>query len=195
MVWNHKSTIWRRPKCRLQWWDTTHHYRNGIHICICINIYIHIYTEKTIFSFPFTVNRIWSWGQFSFRFLTKLNSVWFKIERKTVRKCKKVFLVTCIRWSQNVHFSRSHYNAGKLKPFHSYIDKDTMLSKYLESLSNHLDCNTNLSAIFGEIFCRNSDMHVWSSHCHHSKLTHCHRCFDKESILARMFRQGESILE
>ena len=43
-----------------------------------------IYTEKTIFPFPFKLNGIWSWWQFSFRFWTKWISIWFKIERKTV---------------------------------------------------------------------------------------------------------------
>ena len=38
--------------------------------------------EKTIFPFPFKLNGIWSWWQFSFRFWTKWNSIWFKIERK-----------------------------------------------------------------------------------------------------------------
>ena len=42
------------------------------------------YTEKTIFPIPFTLNGIWSWWQFSLQFLTKWNSIWFKIERKTV---------------------------------------------------------------------------------------------------------------
>ena len=42
------------------------------------------YTEKTIFPFPFTLNGIWSGWQFSFRFKTKWNSIWFKIERQTV---------------------------------------------------------------------------------------------------------------
>ena len=42
------------------------------------------YTEKTIFLFPFKLNGIWSWWQFSFRFWTKWNSIWVKIERKTV---------------------------------------------------------------------------------------------------------------
>ena len=42
------------------------------------------YTEKTIFPFPFTLNGIWSWWQFSFRFWTKWKSIWFKIERITV---------------------------------------------------------------------------------------------------------------
>ena len=41
-------------------------------------------TEKTIFPFPFTLNGIRSWWQLSFRFWTKWNSIWFKIERKTV---------------------------------------------------------------------------------------------------------------
>ena len=39
-------------------------------------------TEKTFFTLK--LNGIWSWWQFSFRFWTKLNSIWFKIERKTV---------------------------------------------------------------------------------------------------------------
>ena len=39
---------------------------------------------KTIFPFPFKLNGIWSWWQFSFRFWTKWISIWFKIERKTV---------------------------------------------------------------------------------------------------------------
>ena len=37
------------------------------------------YTEKTIFPSPFTLNGIWSWWQFSFRFWTKWKSIWFKI--------------------------------------------------------------------------------------------------------------------
>ena len=40
-----------------------------------------IYTEKTIFPFSFTLNGIWSWRQFTFRFWTKWISIWFKIER------------------------------------------------------------------------------------------------------------------
>ena len=42
------------------------------------------YTVKTMFPFPFKLNGIWSWWQFSFRFWTKWNSIWFKIERKPV---------------------------------------------------------------------------------------------------------------
>ena len=42
------------------------------------------YTEKTILPLPFTLNGIGSWWQFSFRFWIKWNSIWFKIERKTV---------------------------------------------------------------------------------------------------------------
>ena len=38
----------------------------------------------TIFLFPFKLNGIWSWWQYSFRFWTKWNSIWFKIEWKTV---------------------------------------------------------------------------------------------------------------
>ena len=41
-------------------------------------------TEKTIFLFPFKLNGIWSWWQFSFQFWTKWTSIWFKIKRKTV---------------------------------------------------------------------------------------------------------------
>ena len=40
------------------------------------------YAEKTIFPFPFILNGIWSWGQFCFRFWTKWNSIWLKIERE-----------------------------------------------------------------------------------------------------------------
>ena len=36
-------------------------------------------TEKTIFPFPFTLNGIWSWWQFSFRFLNKWNYIRCKI--------------------------------------------------------------------------------------------------------------------
>ena len=39
-------------------------------------------TEKTIFPFPFTLNGIWSWWQFSYRFWTIWISMWFKIDRK-----------------------------------------------------------------------------------------------------------------
>ena len=42
------------------------------------------HTEKTMFPFPFTLNGIWSWWQFSFRFWTKWNSIWLRIEKKAV---------------------------------------------------------------------------------------------------------------
>ena len=42
------------------------------------------YTEKTSIPFPFKLNGILSCWQFSFRFWTKYNSIWFNIERKTV---------------------------------------------------------------------------------------------------------------
>ena len=42
------------------------------------------YTEKTIFPFPFTLNGIWSWWQFSSQFWIIWNSIWFKIEKKTI---------------------------------------------------------------------------------------------------------------
>ena len=45
-------------------------------------ISVHFYTEKTKFPFPFTLNGIWSWWQFSFRFWTKWNSIWCRIEGK-----------------------------------------------------------------------------------------------------------------
>ena len=45
------------------------------------------YTEKTgTIPFPFKMNGIWSWWLFFFRFWTKWNSMWFKIERKIVPK-------------------------------------------------------------------------------------------------------------
>ena len=41
-------------------------------------------TEKSIFPIPFKLNGIWSWWLFAFQFWTKWNSIWLKIERKTV---------------------------------------------------------------------------------------------------------------
>ena len=35
------------------------------------------YAEKTSITFPFKLDGIWSWWQFSFRFWSKLNSIWF----------------------------------------------------------------------------------------------------------------------
>ena len=59
-------------------------------------------TDKTIFTFPFNLNGIWSWWQFSFRFRTKLNSIWFKKSKRKLsprsypiqleRKWKYIFL-------------------------------------------------------------------------------------------------------
>ena len=37
------------------------------------------HTEKTMF--PFTLNGIWSWWQFSFRFWTRWNFIWFRISK------------------------------------------------------------------------------------------------------------------
>ena len=47
---------------------------------------VHSYTLRKLvaISFPFALNGIWSWWQFSFRFRFKWISIWFKIERKTV---------------------------------------------------------------------------------------------------------------
>ena len=43
-------------------------------------------TEIARILFPFKLNGIWSWWQFSFRYWTKWNSIWFKIKTKTVSK-------------------------------------------------------------------------------------------------------------
>ena len=42
------------------------------------------FTEKKVLPFPFTLNGIRSWWQFSFRFWSKWKSISFKIEKKTV---------------------------------------------------------------------------------------------------------------
>ena len=60
-------------------------------------------TDKTIFPFPFTLNGIWSWWQIFFRFWTKWNSIWFKIERKTV-----FTIISHSMWKEmEVEFSQS----------------------------------------------------------------------------------------
>ena len=71
--------------------------------------------------FAFTFNGIWSWGEFSFRFWTKWNSIWFKIVRKTV--------TTII----------SHCKPRKFTSFHSYLDNDSKLSfsEYCGNVSIH----------------------------------------------------------
>ena len=47
-----------------------------------------LYTEKTIFPFPFTLNGTWSWWQFSFRFWIKWKSIWLKSKGKlSPRSC------------------------------------------------------------------------------------------------------------
>ena len=50
----------------------------------CSRICLTFCTEKTIIPFPFKLNGIWSWWQFSIRFWTKWKTIWFKIVRKTV---------------------------------------------------------------------------------------------------------------
>ena len=80
--------------------------------------------------FPFTLNGIWSWWQFSFRFLFKWNSIWFKIERKTVttirfhsiyRKWNTSFLserdahigecFLCVAANKTVYFMREKFKS------------------------------------------------------------------------------------
>ena len=39
-----------------------------VHLFVTQHKCVGCYTEKTIFPFPFTLNGIWSWWQFSFRF-------------------------------------------------------------------------------------------------------------------------------
>ena len=56
----------------------------GVASFACILQYSYTCTEKTSIPFPFTLNGIWSWWQYSFRFWTKWNSIWFKIERNAV---------------------------------------------------------------------------------------------------------------
>jgi len=76
-----------------------------------------LYTEKTRFAFPFKLNGIWSWGQFSFRFWTKWISIWFRKSKGKLsprwypiqfeRKCKSSFLSEVCSWVNN-------QNGGKL---------------------------------------------------------------------------------
>ena len=41
-------------------------------------VYVLVLHWENYVTFPFKLNGIWSWWQFSFRFLTKLNSIWLK---------------------------------------------------------------------------------------------------------------------
>ena len=58
-------------------------------------------TEKTIFPFPFTLNWIWSWWQFSIRCH---HSIWFKIKRKTV-----IMIISHSMWKK-IEILFSQYN-------------------------------------------------------------------------------------
>ena len=66
-----------------------------------------MYTEKTMFQIPFILNGIWSWWQFSFRFWTKWDSIWFKIEKKTVTT-----IISHSIWKETKYKFFSHTDAG-----------------------------------------------------------------------------------
>ena len=77
--------------------------RNGVICARILLIFIHFRTQtssfcnasdspqrfchtvgKLVFPFPFKLNGIWSWWRFCFRFWTKWNFIWLKIESKIV---------------------------------------------------------------------------------------------------------------
>ena len=72
-----------------------------------------------MFPFPFKLNGIWPWWQFSFRFLTKWKSTWFKIERKIVATIisHSMWKEMEIYFSQCVDFSGWVHEAGMYKRY------------------------------------------------------------------------------
>ena len=85
-------------------------------ITTCNNNMIHVITtactgktENTIFLSPFTLNGIWLWWQYSFRFRVKWNSIWLKIKSKTVTT-----IISHSMWKElEVKFSQWYRQPGK----------------------------------------------------------------------------------
>ena len=84
--------------------------------------WVNCYTEKTILPIPFTLNGIWSWWQLSFRFWTKWNFVWFKIERiisYSMWKDMDIYFSQCMKQTSNRNLRRKMlhvwYSRGKTK--------------------------------------------------------------------------------
>ena len=84
------------------------------------------HTEKTIFPFPFTVNGIWSWWQFSFRFWNRWNSIRF---RKPIGKLspwtypiqfERKWKYSVLSVTRNI-FNYSHHNFSDLTHFHVVV--------------------------------------------------------------------------
>ena len=61
-----------------------------------------IYTEKTIFPFPFTLNGIWSWGQFSFLILNQME---FHLAQNRKENCHHDHIPSNLKGNGNIVFS------------------------------------------------------------------------------------------
>ena len=90
----------------------------------------YLWTLRKLFPFSFSLNGIWSWWQFSFRFRTKWNSIWFKIERKTVitiishsmwKKMETVFSVDRARQSPSRRRVQEGMKATVLRCFWNLV--------------------------------------------------------------------------
>ena len=82
LLWNSEVTENYETHQRIYWWLLFPCHRHFS------------FTEKTIFPFPFTSNETWSWWQFSFRFWTRWNSIWFEIDTRAPSFCPTCFRPT-----------------------------------------------------------------------------------------------------
>ena len=69
-------------------------------------VWLSFYTEKTIFPFPFTLNGIWSWWQFFFRF-SEQNGIPFGSENRK-ENCHQDHIPFNVKGIGNIVFSVHH---------------------------------------------------------------------------------------
>ena len=104
------------------------------------------YTEKTSIPFPFKLNEIWSWWQFSFRFWTKWISIWFR--KSNGKPSPRSYPIQFERkWNHSflsVHFSLRYiltaYNnkhLGNKRHFHVFTLRAKLRRGFMARLGGH----------------------------------------------------------
>ena len=110
------------------------------------------YIEKTIFPIPLILNGIWSWWQFSFRFWTKWNSIWFRNSK--INLSPRSYPIQCERkWKYSLLSARDSQlgSSGRLTRLCLRIVVRTSATFYRQS---------NTFSLF-KIYIHISNMHIY----------------------------------
>jgi len=139
------------------------------------------FTEKTRFPFPSALNGIWLWRQFSCRFWTKWNSIWFR--KSTGKLSPRSYPIQCERkWKYSflivAFLARLETLPRSLVVFFSRTGKNYWKKNYQDQLSERLACLGIMGAMRGP---------SWNSSDHHSNIVL--RGLEWPLIMPTLFRE------